>query len=360
ATIAATYYDSAKALGDDGQVRNMMFKYVEDNGTISPTNSNNWKISATPIVQQVDATGITLNKTTLNLEVGKTEALTATVLPENATNKNITWTSSDETIATVKDGAVTAVKAGNVTIAAAVGSVKATCDVKVNSAVVPTEPTTPIVNETSRVVDAVKAAADKSTTIVDITNNSVVSKDVFTAIAGKDKTITFQKDGVTWTFNGLNIKPELIKDIDLSLKTVSAELKAKEAAKAKAIVGKDVAIVSFSFNYEGKLPGKTDIKIFIGKEWANRTINVLRYFADKNTYEVAQKDVAVDTNGYIIFTTDHCSDYFAIDNSAISSDKLPQTGSPVDFTMVVDFGALIAALGAAVILYDRKKKKVNA
>ena len=45
ATIDATFYDSAKTLGDDGQVRNMMFKYVQDNGTISPTNSNNWKIS---------------------------------------------------------------------------------------------------------------------------------------------------------------------------------------------------------------------------------------------------------------------------------------------------------------------------
>lgn len=271
ATIAATYYDSAKALGDDGQVRNMMFKYVEDNKTISPTNSNNWKIYTTPVVE-------------------------------------------------VK----------------------------------------PIANETSKVVDAIKTAADKSTTLVDITSNTVVSKEVFSAIAGKDKTITFQKDGVTWTFNGLDIKPELIKDIDLSLKTVSAELKAKEAAKAKAIVGKEVAIASFSFTYEGKLPGKAEIKIFIGKDWANRTVNVLRYFADKNTYEVAQKDVAVDANGYIVFTTDHCSDYFVIDNTAISSDKLPQTGSTVDFTMVVDFGALIAALGAAVVIYDRKKKKVNA
>lgn len=49
ATTAATYYDSAKALGDDGQVRNMMFKYVQDNGTISPTNSNNWKIDTAPV-----------------------------------------------------------------------------------------------------------------------------------------------------------------------------------------------------------------------------------------------------------------------------------------------------------------------
>jgi len=45
-TKDATFYDSGKILGDDGQVRNMMFKYVQDSGTISPTNSNNWKIIA--------------------------------------------------------------------------------------------------------------------------------------------------------------------------------------------------------------------------------------------------------------------------------------------------------------------------
>lgn len=49
ATKDSTFYDSGKTLGDDGQVRNMMFKYVQDKGTISPTNSDNWKISAVPI-----------------------------------------------------------------------------------------------------------------------------------------------------------------------------------------------------------------------------------------------------------------------------------------------------------------------
>ncbi|HEY8890084.1 MAG TPA: 5'-nucleotidase C-terminal domain-containing protein [Clostridium sp.] len=53
AVINATFYDSAKTLGDDGQVRNMMFKYVQDNGTITPTNSENWKISTIEIPKTV-------------------------------------------------------------------------------------------------------------------------------------------------------------------------------------------------------------------------------------------------------------------------------------------------------------------
>ena len=62
ATIDATFYDSAKALGDDGQVRNMMFKYVQDKGTITPTLENNWKISTSPVKQDTTTSGISAPK----------------------------------------------------------------------------------------------------------------------------------------------------------------------------------------------------------------------------------------------------------------------------------------------------------
>ncbi|MBU3197751.1 5'-nucleotidase C-terminal domain-containing protein [Clostridium estertheticum] len=58
ATIDATFYDSAKVLGDDGQVRNIMFKYVQDKGTITPTLSNNWKISRTKVDQDASTNNI--------------------------------------------------------------------------------------------------------------------------------------------------------------------------------------------------------------------------------------------------------------------------------------------------------------
>ncbi|MBD7911443.1 Ig-like domain-containing protein [Clostridium cibarium] len=68
---------------------------------------------------QVVATGISLNKTTDNLQVGQADNLVATVTPDNATNKNVTWTSSDPTVATVdSNGKVTALKAGTVSITA--------------------------------------------------------------------------------------------------------------------------------------------------------------------------------------------------------------------------------------------------
>ena len=82
--------------------------------------------------------GITLDKTTATVEEGATVTLTATVTPDNATDKTVTWSTSNETIATVSDGVVTGVKAGEVTITAKAGDKSATCTVTVTAAA--TEP----------------------------------------------------------------------------------------------------------------------------------------------------------------------------------------------------------------------------
>ena len=64
-------------------------------------------------------TGVTLNKSNTTLIGGAIERLTVTVTPTNATNKNVTWTSSDLTVASVDaTGKVTALSAGKVTITA--------------------------------------------------------------------------------------------------------------------------------------------------------------------------------------------------------------------------------------------------
>lgn len=89
--------------------------------------------AVTVTANKVAVTGVTLNKTTLSLVEGNTETLTATVAPSNATNKNVTWTSSNTSVATVTDGKVTAVKAGSatITVKTADGAKTATCAVTV-------------------------------------------------------------------------------------------------------------------------------------------------------------------------------------------------------------------------------------
>ena len=80
----------------------------------------------------VAVTSIELNKTALSLIEGESETLIATVKPDNATDKTVTWSSSDEKIATVKDGKVTAVKVGEATITAKAGDKSAECKVTVS------------------------------------------------------------------------------------------------------------------------------------------------------------------------------------------------------------------------------------
>jgi uncharacterized protein YjdB len=72
--------------------------------------------AVTVTTSSVAVTGVTLNKTSASIIVGGSETLTATVLPSNATNQNVSWSSSDPSIATVSNGAVTAVSAGDATI----------------------------------------------------------------------------------------------------------------------------------------------------------------------------------------------------------------------------------------------------
>ena len=91
------------------------------------------------VLPPILATGVTLDKAALKLYEGDAAKLTATVEPENTTDKTIVWTSSDKTIATVKDGTVTAVKAGTATITAACGEAKATCAVTVKAPVAPAQ-----------------------------------------------------------------------------------------------------------------------------------------------------------------------------------------------------------------------------
>ena len=89
-------------------------------------------------VSTISVTGVSLNKTSLSLVAGSYETLTATVSPSNATNKNVVWSSSDASIATVVDGKVTAVKAGSVTITVTTedGSKTASCSVEVTASTV--------------------------------------------------------------------------------------------------------------------------------------------------------------------------------------------------------------------------------
>ena len=83
------------------------------------------------ITVTVPVSSITLDKTTLSLAVGESATLTATVRPDDATDKTVTWSSSDESIAKVDKGKVTALKIGSATVTAIAASFSVSCRVTV-------------------------------------------------------------------------------------------------------------------------------------------------------------------------------------------------------------------------------------
>ena len=112
----------------------------------------------------IPVTGVSLNKASTTLTVGDTETLTATVAPEDATNKAVTWSSNDSTVATVDEsGKVTAVAPGEATITVTTedGSKTATCTVIVHTATtITTQPQSVSVTEGQSATFSVTATGD--------------------------------------------------------------------------------------------------------------------------------------------------------------------------------------------------------
>ena len=94
------------------------------------------KTAETVITLANPATAVTLSAESLNLEVGGTANLTATVTPENSTD-TLVWSVSPSGIVSISGGSVSALAASNATITATAGSASATCAVVVTKAVLP-------------------------------------------------------------------------------------------------------------------------------------------------------------------------------------------------------------------------------
>lgn len=180
-----------------------------------------------------EVTGVTLNKSSLNLGVGGSEVLSATVLPADATNKQVTWLSSTPSIATVsQSGVVTGVKEGTtqISVITADGSKTAICSVTVSgqTPITPTEPGT----QTGGIIDPATgktAAATFSGMEIELDYTS-------TAYNGSDK-----EPGVAIQDASGN---DLTEDVDYTLDYYN-----------NLTVGKATVIVSGKGKYAGVIAG---------------------------------------------------------------------------------------------------------
>lgn len=145
----------------------------EFNFTVTATNdAGSDSKEVTLNVKSVPVTDVTLDKQTLELYTGKSATLNAKVQPANATNKNVTWSTSDATVATVQEGTVTAVAAGTATITVTTedGSHTAACTVTVKDPVYSMTTDTAVLSFDSKTEGYADAPAAKTVTITNTGN----------------------------------------------------------------------------------------------------------------------------------------------------------------------------------------------
>ena len=168
--------------------------------TITVTTEDGGKTATCKVTvsdKEIKVTGVKLNKSETSLLVGGNETLTATVLPEDATNQNVTWKSDKPEIATVDaNGKVTAVKVGEATITVTTedGGKTATCKVTVKPN---------LVSEITLAALAIYVGESKAVTATvkpdDATNKELTWKSSDESIATVDATgkVTGVKIGTT-------------------------------------------------------------------------------------------------------------------------------------------------------------------
>ena len=150
-------------------------------------------------------TGISLDYSSISVVKGSTKKLTATVRPSNATNKKVTWTSSNKKIATVtQTGKVKGIKAGTakITVKAKDGSgKKAVCTVTVKNK------TTTAASTTAAQKKTASATTRSQTKTLGTSATTTAAKTTGTATTAKKTDTTTSTDG-GWSFSGEDYVPE--------------------------------------------------------------------------------------------------------------------------------------------------------
>lgn len=162
---------------------------------------------AVNVIEHVEA--VNLNKASIEITKGQTETLSATILSDKATNKNITWTSSDSSVATVDNtGKVTAVSAGTttITVTSEDGNKTASCNVTVKNIPVqpigqnPAAPTlVPVETATGKTVGTVIHSMKLNTTKVTLGKKASIN--LVATISPENATNTT----VVWTSSNTNV-----------------------------------------------------------------------------------------------------------------------------------------------------------
>ena len=169
------------------------------NATITVTTEDGNHTATCEVTVTVPVTGVTLSQTELSLVKGATAPLTATVVPSDATNQKVRWSSNNTSVATVENGTVTAVSGGNATITVTTeeGNHTARCEVTVTvsaTGVTLSQTELPLAKGATATLTATVAPSDATNQKVRWSSNNtavaIVENGTVTAVSAGNATIT--------------------------------------------------------------------------------------------------------------------------------------------------------------------------
>lgn len=260
------------------------------NATITASTFNGKTATCAVTVKNVDPISVSLNKTTDTIGVGSTDTLNATINPANATDKTITWTSSDETVATVsQSGLVTGKSIGAATITAATTNGKtAACAVTVTAQVI--LPTSITLNKTTDTIGVGASDTLISTVIPSNATDKTVtwsSSNNAVAIVSSGGVVTGMNSGTATitasTVNGKSATCAVTVNLGTNL------------AKGKTVTPQNTAWKNLTYAVDGikstsnyadsySLTGLQWIQVDLGASYDIGTIKLWHYFGDTRKY----------------------------------------------------------------------------
>lgn len=261
---------------------------VSNNGLVTAVASGSAVVTVTTTVgsytatcsvevsEPVAVTSVTLDESTLDITVGQTRQLTATVLPNNATDKSVTWSSSNNNIATVtSNGLVTAVSAGtaNIIVRTEDGGYTASCEVTITAP-----------GFTSMAIEGASSVSAETCTFRAICDNSedVTSSATWSITAGSQYATINPNNGVVTILNGAS-------ESSVTIQAIYAGLTATTTATLTYLAGATSETTSV-------------ITTDVGGN-STSVVTTITTYADSSSTEVVET-VVTDVNGELVGSTE--------------------------------------------------------
>lgn len=314
-------------------------------------------------------TKIVLSSTSLEIEIGKSAMLTSTLTPITTLDK-VTYSSSDESIATVSaSGVVNAKKAGTIKITATAGQKTATCIVTVKET--PKTPDVPSINPPEPTPPSDKVQVDikdnESKQIIDssVTNilgDVLTGKDVPTSVMSSDtlkavqEALTSGKTVIPVVENKLVDRNQVSNQQIVKINDLVSQMEKTNHSKVTVAQYLDLSV---SLTADNEVLGTMNrlekpvtfvVSLPEGLQKDGRVFTVIRVHDG-----VAEKLKTTLVDGKLLFETDRFSTYALVYEDGVASDTVVKTNDSSDVTLFASM-ALLALVSGSLVL-NRKRKE---